>query len=819
MVGALQRFSGWRVFGLAILFLCTATPAQGAPAPWEDVSKLEDTLAEAEKALIIDGQDVAAKEAARATPLALALAAGVRDEAPAEASRIVRGTQSATEEVATGGAAGLAAARAEVRTAILGAAYRSALAALERGDTETAQAWLLVREFRKPTRFSRPGADATLAITGLEKGTLTPAQALEAVRADLLDTYQGLLATALDDGRAAVEQGFFARAAGLSALARGYFQILESSYESQTSSADAGKLLDSFDRLAEGSLAGDAAGFDTEVATIENALRTFRATPLSAEEEQRRAGQFQRFLALAPVEYGRGVEDGRVTLDFEVQEAITFRDGAAQAFGDLEPALSKLDAASAARIGELVDELGTDLQQAAHGQSVADPEAVKATTDEALKLAESVFPAGWKSAGAQADFDVIRATLDRVEGAVAAHEYGRAEAARLEAYAFFEFGPEQRLRGIAPSLFVRVEGLFWYGTDGYSGLAQLVEQRAATEEVAATRQALDAALADAEAAVGSGPQSTFAVVTNTAIIVFREGLEAVLILAALTAGLVGARRRLRRPLFFGAAAALLATIATFAIAQTVLGSLTRYGEKLEAVVSLVAIAVLLVILNWFYHRVYWGEHLAELHGRKKQLLRGAGLSLATAQLAGLAMLGFSSVYREGFETTLFLQAIALEAGAGALLEGVLLGFAGVAAIAVLTIILQRKLPHRRMLELTGLLILGVLAIMVGKTVQVCQVVGWLPVTPIDGVSLPYWAGSWFGVFPTWQGVGAQAFAVTLVLGSYVLSEQLRARHRRRIVAPTPKPPERPFEALPHVEAQLVESRESVPAASAASLSE
>ncbi len=212
--------------------------------------------------------------------------------------------------------------------------------------------------------------------------------------------------------------------------------------------------------------------------------------------------------------------------------------------------------------------------------------------------------------------------------------------------------------------------MFWYGADDYSGLAQLIEQRAAQDVVATTRQALDTALADAEAAVGSGPQSTFAVVTNTAILVFREGLEAVLILAALTAGLVGEKRRLRRPLFLGAAGALVATIATFAIAQTVLGSLNRYGEKVEAVVSLVAIAVLLVILNWFYHRVYWGEHLADLHGRKKKLLSGAGLSLAAAQLAGLAMLGFSSVYREGFETTLFLQAIALEAGAGALLEGV-----------------------------------------------------------------------------------------------------------------------------------------------------
>jgi high-affinity iron transporter len=287
--------------------------------------------------------------------------------------------------------------------------------------------------------------------------------------------------------------------------------------------------------------------------------------------------------------------------------------------------------------------------------------------------------------------------------------------------------------------------------------------------------------------VGAGPTSAVAVITNTAIIVFREGLEATLILAALTAGLVGARRRLRRPLFLGAVVALFASVGTFLLAESLLSSLLRYGEKLEAVVSYVAIAVLLLILNWFFHRVYWSGHLAELHGRKKRILNGAGLSVAGAQLVGLAMLGFSSVYREGFETVLFLQALSLEAGAGNVAEGVLLGAVGVAIVGVLTIALQRKLPHRKMLVLTGLLILGVLVVMVGKTVQVSQVVGWIPVHPIPGLQLPFWTGLWLGIFPTWEGLGAQAAAILFVIGSYVVVESVRSRKRRAVVAPTPAP--------------------------------
>ena len=83
-------------------------------------------------------------------------------------------------------------------------------------------------------------------------------------------------------------------------------------------------------------------------------------------------------------------------------------------------------------------------------------------------LADGIFPEAWKDTEA-ADFDVIRTSLDRVEGAVAAGEWGKAEQARLEAYAFFEFGPEQRLRGLAPELFISVEGLFWYGEGDHAG--------------------------------------------------------------------------------------------------------------------------------------------------------------------------------------------------------------------------------------------------------------------------------------------------------------------------------------------------------------
>jgi high-affinity iron transporter len=212
----------------------------------------------------------------------------------------------------------------------------------------------------------------------------------------------------------------------------------------------------------------------------------------------------------------------------------------------------------------------------------------------------------------------------------------------------------------------------------------------------------------------------------------------------------------------------------------VLTSLSRYGEKLEAVVGLVAIGVLLLVLNWFFHRVYWTDHISRFHQRRRRLLgMAAAGGILSAQAVGFVLLGFSTVYREGFETVLFLQALELNSGPLVVLQGVLLGGLGVAVVAAATFGLQRKLPYRRMLIVTGVLLTAVLAIMVGKTVRTMQGVGWVPITPVE-IDLPYWAGLWLGLFPTVETLCAQAGASAFVAGSYVLAERVRrARPRRR----------------------------------------
>ena len=75
-----------------------------------------------------------------------------------------------------------------------------------------------------------------------------------------------------------------------------------------------------------------------------------------------------------------------------------------------------------------------------------------------------------------------------------------------------------------------------------------------------------------------------------------------------------------------------------------------------------------------------------------------------------------------------------------------------------------------------------LVVLVGQTVQTMQKVGWVSVTPIEGLELPYWSGVWLGVYPTWEGLLAQAAAAAFVLGSYFAAEAVRNRRRARILA-------------------------------------
>ena len=291
------------------------------------------------------------------------------------------------------------------------------------------------------------------------------------------------------------------------------------------------------------------------------------------------------------------------------------------------------------------------------------------------------------------------------------------------------------------------------------------------------------------------------------ILVFREGLECILVLAAITASMVGAKRSHRRPVALGAGLAFGATLITWFIAVRIVGSLSdnMSALDLQAATGLLAVIVLLVIMNWFFHKIYWGGWIRAHNRRRKALLESAqAVEISPRHLWwGLILLGFTSLYREGFEVVLFLQSYNLRLGGGVVLKGALLGVTLTGMVAVLTFVLQQRLPYRKMLITTGILLGVVLLVMVGEQAQEMQLAHWIPTTPISQLEnvIPAWVGMWFAVFPTVETLVAQLIAAVLVIGSYYAARQFGGAQ--------PKSAEPVEEARAEADAAIVESLGSV----------
>lgn len=260
------------------------------------------------------------------------------------------------------------------------------------------------------------------------------------------------------------------------------------------------------------------------------------------------------------------------------------------------------------------------------------------------------------------------------------------------------------------------------------------------------------------------------------VLVFREGLECILVLAAVTASMTGSRQNYRKPVMSGAAIAFFATLATWFVAVGIMKQLSENvpALHLQAATGLLAVIVLLVIMNWFFHKIYWGGWIRAHNRRRKSLLGSATTN--TRLRWGLILLGFTSLYREGFEVVLFLQSYHLRLGGGVVLKGTLLGLVLTGMVALLTFVLQQRLPYRKMLITTGILLGVVLLVMVGEQAQEMQLANWISTTPIPWLanSIPAWMSLWFAVLPTYETVAAQFLAALLVIGSYYAAKRFRA---------------------------------------------
>jgi high-affinity iron transporter len=237
-------------------------------------------------------------------------------------------------------------------------------------------------------------------------------------------------------------------------------------------------------------------------------------------------------------------------------------------------------------------------------------------------------------------------------------------------------------------------------------------------------------------------------------ILFREGVEAVLLIAILLGALEAGRARgYRKPLALGVASAVALSIVTWVAAAVFIDVAPVERELLEAVTALLAVLVLFFVTFWLVQQLE--------HRRRMEFMRARIAGAVAAGSAGaFAALGFTAVYREGFETALFYQALILFAEGLLLWVALGIGTAVVALAAVGYAILRlgKRLPLKPMLMTGASLLLLLSVAFVGNAVRSLQEGDFVDVTPVAAgwARLPVFLAELTGIHPTRQGLAVQA---------------------------------------------------------------
>lgn len=366
------------------------------------------------------------------------------------------------------------------------------------------------------------------------------------------------------------------------------------------------------------------------------------------------------------------------------------------------------------------------------------------------------------TAGAQAPIDYARRVLAESIAAYKAGKPGEAQRLALASYLEgFELA-EAGLDAIDRNLRQEVETqMIAYRDQLRRGVAADAAER--------TAQRIDALLRASAEKVGSNALSPTTAAVSAFFILVREGLEALLVVAAIAAFLVKAGRREALPwIHAGWIGALLLGALTWFAAATLVEISGATRELTEGATALLAAAILLYVGFWLHDK-------SHARGWQRLLDRHLKEALQKGTLFALAGVSFLAVYREAFETVLFYQALWQQAGEGAH-GSILVGFgAAVAVLAIVAWIILRfglRLPLGAFFAACSFLMLVLAVIFTGHGVKALQEAGVIAASPIEAFGLPA-----LGIYPTAQTLTAQACVLLLVCGAY-----LRARSSGRRAA-------------------------------------
>jgi high-affinity iron transporter len=250
-------------------------------------------------------------------------------------------------------------------------------------------------------------------------------------------------------------------------------------------------------------------------------------------------------------------------------------------------------------------------------------------------------------------------------------------------------------------------------------------------------------------------------------IIFREGLEAVFVIAALLGYLraTGSRSG-RRQVLIGIGLAVMASFLTWILLRFIIQIAPVGRELLEAVVSLVAVGMLFWVSFSLVSRLDRQRWMEFLRAQ-------AWATMASGSALGLIGLGFTAIYREGFETALFYEVLLGLSKYAELyvLAGFLTGLAALFVVAWLTLRVGRKLPIKTFLTVAVSIVMFLSVAMFGQAVRELQEAGFINATSLIGIvpRIPRTVAEFTGLHPTVETLTAQAVLLSVyVVGGIVM---------------------------------------------------
>ena len=351
---------------------------------------------------------------------------------------------------------------------------------------------------------------------------------------------------------------------------------------------------------------------------------------------------------------------------------------------------------------------------------------------------------------------------EKLKESLAAYEAGdRVRAKELALAAYLDgFEPVEAVLGArAGSLVARVEAAM-------GELRSAIAAGKPAAEVRARINSLNALFDEAEAALAPDRATAASTFLGAFTILFREGLEALLIVVGMLAFLrKGDRPEMVRPVHAGWVSALVAGGLTWLAATSLISISGASRELTEGFGSILAAVILLFVGIWMHGKAQadeWHRYIKEKVGH--------ALSKKSAWF--LFFLAFIAVYREVFETILFYAAMAAEQHVEALVAGALTGALGLAVIAVLMLKFSQRLPIGKFFAYSSALVAVLAVVLAGKGIAALQESGLVGVTPAGWVPrFPV-----LGIFPTVQGITVQVLTLAILLAGFAWN----SRESRRL---------------------------------------